>query len=281
VSDGIYATGQIVLLSGVLLEVTPSAVILGSSNIQDYPSGAMQWAVVYAESAKAVGIIGGGIVDGNFSAFIGGWDDTNKEFIPRAWGDCIICPAPNCTDSLCRPRLVLFVTCENVLFKDITLQAAPAWTLHVLNSSHVLIQNISSLGDERWPNNDGIDIDSCQHVVVEHSLVNTADDGVCIKSGGCADAMEVYNVTVRDMRIRSRSNAIKFGSTTPVDMHDLLFEHIVIFDSNGGVSIQARDGGTISNVTFRDMFINGTRQWPGVANAGGATSGGWWGSGEI
>jgi hypothetical protein len=73
---------------------------------------------------------------------------------------------------------------------------------------------------------------------------------------------------------------VKFGSTTPVDMHDLLFEDLLIWDSNAGLSIQARDEGTISNVTFRNIIINGTRQWPGLANASGQEWGGWWGSGE-
>ena len=45
-------------------------------------------------------------------------------------------------------------------------------------------------------------------------------------------------------------------------------------------SLQARDEGTVSNVTFRNIIINGTRQWPGLANASGQEWGGWWGSGE-
>jgi hypothetical protein len=31
---------------------------------------------------------------------------------------------------------------------------------------------------------------------------------------------------------------MKFGSTTPVDMHNVLFEDIFIWDSNAGLSIQ-------------------------------------------
>jgi hypothetical protein len=42
----------------------------------------------------------------------------------------------------------------------------------------VLVTNWTQRGDERWPNNDGIDIDSSSHVLVEKSSIDTADDGV-------------------------------------------------------------------------------------------------------
>lgn len=46
----------------------------------------------------------------------------------------------------------------------------------------------------------------------------------------------IQSVTIS--RCCFRSSAIKFGSTTPVDIHDLLFDDIVIWDSNAGLSIQ-------------------------------------------
>ena len=94
--------------------------------------------------------------------------------------------------------------------------------LHLMACTDVHVKNVTVHGDERWPNNDGIDLDSCQHVVVEDSTIDTADDGVCIKGA----AAETRNITVRRMRIRSRSSAIKFGSNCPMAMTDLLFEDV-------------------------------------------------------
>jgi hypothetical protein len=76
------------------------------------------------------------------------------------------------------------------------------------------------------------------NVTVTDSLFNVADDGVCIKSS--PGMQSTSNVVVRRSRVRSRSSAIKFGSTTPVDIHDLLFDDIVIWDSNAGLSIQVK-----------------------------------------
>ena len=77
---------------------------------------------------------------------------------------------------------------------------------------------------------------SCSDVVVSDSSFNVADDGVCIKS--TVGMQPTSNIVVRRSRVRSRSSAMKFGSTTPVDMHNVLFEDIFIWDSNAGLSIQ-------------------------------------------
>ena len=276
VADGVYVTGCVALLSGVHLRVEASGTLLASNDPAQYPqdrTSAGSWGVVTADGASDIGIVGGGTLDGNFSAYIGAWDAVNVEFVAKGWAGC----AGNTTND-CRPLLVKLVNSSNVVISDVTLTGSPFWTAHLLNCSGVLVERVTQRVDPRFPNNDGIDIDSSQHVLVRDSTFNTADDGVCIKSTpGC---MDTFNVTVKNVSVSSRSSAIKFGSATPVDIHDLLFEDIVVHDSNGGLSIQARDAGVVSNVRFRNVLIIGTRQWPGLPNASGAESGGWWGSGE-
>ena len=276
VADGVYVTGCVELLSGVFLRVEASGTLLATNDPAEYPqdrTSAGSWGVVVSEGARDIGIVGGGTLDGNFSAYIGAYDAANVEFVAKGWPGC----AGNTTND-CRPMLVKLTGSSNVVVADVTLRGSPFWTLHLLNCSGVLVERVTQLGDPRFPNNDGVDVDSSQHVLVRDSTFDTADDGVCIKSTqGC---MDTFNVTVRNVSVSSRSSAIKFGSATPVDIHDLLFEDIVVRDSNGGLSIQARDGGVVSNVVFRNVLINGTRQWPGLPNASGAERGGWWGSGE-
>ena len=48
------------------------------------------------------------------------------------------------------------------------------------------------------------------------------------------------NLHVHNCTIRSKSHAIKFGSNTDEDMHDIVFDNIEIVDSNSGLSIQQR-----------------------------------------
>ena len=59
---------------------------------------------------------------------------------------------------------------------DITLQNSPDWTFHILNSTNVVVRGVTQYGDSRWPNNDGIDIDSRQ---VRRHVVGI--DGACCR----------------------------------------------------------------------------------------------------
>ena len=56
-----------------------------------------------------------------------------------------------------RPRMMLFEAVENFTVRDVTLQDAAFWTLHMAGCRHVRIQNIMILNDDRGANNDGID----------------------------------------------------------------------------------------------------------------------------
>ena len=255
-APGTYFSGQIRLLSGVTLSVAAGARLLASGNVSDYPSSA--WAFLYANGATDIGVTGGGVVDGNFEAYIDGYDADLVQFQPRGW--------PGCSGE-CRPRLAQFIDALRVVVSDVEFTGSPDWTFHLLNCSYVWVHHWTQHGDARWPNNDGIDIDSCSHVLLEDSLIDTADDGVCIK--GSAVGGVSTNVTARRLRVRSRSSAIKYGSNCPIPMSEHLFEDITVFDSNRGLALQARDGGLLQNITFRRINITGTRLWPWK----------WWGDG--
>jgi polygalacturonase len=217
VTNGTYVSGQVELLSGVHLHVSPTATLLASSDLRNFPGSvgsdaAGVWGVVYANGARNIGLVGGGTVDGAYSRYIARYDDVNKEFVPRGWPGC---PPTNNT-SVCRPKLVFFRSSTDVLVDEVMLTGSAFWTFHLLNCSRVRVTGIRVRGDARFPNNDGIDIDSSQHVALAGVDIDTADDGICIKS--TRGMQETFDVSVHDATIRSRSSAIKFGSTTPADI---------------------------------------------------------------
>lgn len=260
--DGVFYSGQVVVASHVTLCIQGR--LLASSNASDYPVDQTKWVFVFAEGASDFGIGGGGVIDGDYRKYVTGYDAEIEQYLWAGW--------PNC-EGECRPRLVAFHDSVDIVIDSITFTGSPDWTTHLLNCTRVLLQNFTQFGDERWPNNDGVDIDSSSHVLIADSRIDTADDGVCIK--GSTVGGRVYNVTVRNTTVRSRSSAIKFGSNCGIPMAELLFENITVLDSNRGLAIQARDGPCdggfcIQNVTFRDILINGTRFWPLK----------WWGDGS-
>lgn len=255
-APAVYFSGQVALLSGVTLAVEAGARLLASADVADYPASA--WAFVYARGTVDVRITGGGVLDGNYGAWIAGYNADTVEFTPATW--------PHCSGE-CRPRLVQLIDSARVVVSDVSFVGSPDWTFHCLNCTYLHVYNWTQHGDNRWPNNDAIDIDSSSHVLVENSTIDTADDGVCIK-GSAVNGSSV-NVTVRNVRVRSRSSAIKYGSNCPIPMSEHLFEDIQVFDSNRALALQARDGGLLQNITFRRIAINGTRFWPWH----------WWGDG--
>lgn len=257
---GSYLTGQVVLQSNVYLQIDIDTNLTGSVNVTDYPTDESKWAIVFALAANNIGIIGNGILDGQMDKYIAGWDDANNEFIPQGW-------LPGQCNGECRPRLVRLRSCTNIFIENITLMNSPDWTFHIENCTNAYINNYNQYGSHLWPNNDGIDIDSSQNVTLLNSNINTADDGVCIKSTVGLGVID--NIIVRNTVIRSRSAAIKFGSNTDTNCSNLLFENITIWDSNRGLGIQQRSQGNITNVMFRNITIE-TRYQPEN----------WWGSGE-
>lgn len=256
VTDGQYLSGNLPLLSNVYLNVTPSAKMLGSSNVTDYPRS--MWAFVSAVAASNIGIVGGGTLDGQYEKYIVGWDEPNDQFVPQGW--------PDCTGE-CRPRLVQLVNSSNIVIQNVTLTNSSDWTFHLLGCDNVFVSQLTQYGDSRWPNNDGIDIDSSRNVTVLDSSFDTGDDAVCIKS--TAGYGVVNDVLVRNVTLRSRSGAIKFGSATDEDCYNLTFTDVVIHDSNRGLGIQQRGAGDVRDVLFANVRVETRRQPPT-----------WWGSGE-
>jgi hypothetical protein len=60
----------LLLQNTVYLEVAPTATIIGVQDSTQYPTDANAWGLIYANGAQQIGVVGGGAIDGNFSAYI-------------------------------------------------------------------------------------------------------------------------------------------------------------------------------------------------------------------
>ena len=169
-----------------------------------------------------------------------------------------------------RPHLLIVYNSSDITIKDLHFHNSSDWNILIRKSANVLIDSVDIYGDPRYPNNDGIEPDSCVNLTIANSRISVADDGISPISSiadGPLKNLHVYNTT-----IRSKSHAIKFGSTCDADCTDAVFENITIWDSNSGLSIQQRGAGNIDNITFRDICSNairgtemvGQRQWLSV-----------------
>jgi hypothetical protein len=148
------------------------------------------------------------------------------------------------------------VHCKNVLVRDVTLRAAPNWTLHLQNTEQATMSGIHIENDLLIPNNDGIDCIHCRHVHISDSDIQAGDDDLAIFGSD--------HVNVTNCSLVSRSAAIRLEST-----RYSTFDNLSI-DSNRGIGIfhglnsgESTEAVLFSNITMRTRLILG--HWWGKA----------------
>lgn len=206
VPEGTFLTGSIVLKSGVELHLETNAVLLGSTEPYQY-KGLNRWkALVLADGQSNISISGKGTIDGqgrrlalNVDSlfYIGKLDSVYYNLRRKR---------PN---EFMRPQILEMVACKNITVSGITVKNASCWVQTFEKCRNLIIDSIRVESDAYW-NNDGIDVADCKNVRITNCFVNSADDGICLKSedkNDCNDSIYIANCTVR-----SSANAIKFGT---------------------------------------------------------------------
>jgi hypothetical protein len=234
--------------------------------------------LIDTSNASWTGITGSGTIDGQaIFAFVDYYSPEQNQFEPKTWVGVNGCKGE------CRPKLVRFVDSSHLFLSGVNLHNSPDWTMLFRRCSFVSIDSISVIGDTRWANNDGIDIESGSFFSITNSHFNTGDDGIVLVSGSTnvlrypwvGEVEPTSFVYVRNCTVRSFSSALKLeaiaNNTDHKAVENIIFENITVFDSNRGICFQQRSGsGWFQNVVFKDINIE-TRYVTGTN---------WWGSGE-
>src|ERR1022692_1840017 len=215
VPAGNYLTGALALKSNTLLRLDKDAAILGSPDFADYPVSQVRWegkwihghtALIYATDAGHTGIVGPGRIAG--SPALGG--------------------RPNPQNPLRHPALIEPINCHDLRFEDFSTDYRLMWCLHPTYCENIVIKNLTirSTGG----NGDGIDIDSCKHVVIDGCDISTGDDCISLKSGRGSEAYALLQTT-EDVRITNCTFAdsifacIGIGSETSGGIRGVRIEH--------------------------------------------------------
>lgn len=134
-----------------------------------------------------------------------------------------------------RPNMVSIINSRQFLMEGITIQNSPAWCIHPLLSQHLTFRNITVRNPWNAQNGDGIDIESCRYVLVENSMFDVGDDGICIKSG-------------RDEEGRRRG----------VPTEDVIVRNSTVFHGHGGFVVGSEMSGGARNLFVYDCNFLGT-----------------------
>ena len=245
VPAGSYLIGSVVIGANTTLQLAHGANLLGSPDLVDYPLVRGRWegefaeihrALISAEKARYVSILGGGSIFG---------------------------PSPNLS-RLRNPRgpvLIELTDCTNVLLEGFSTQYQQLWSIHPLfcqnfTARNLIIRTISANGD-------GIDVDSCRDVLIEHCNIDTGDDAISLKSGRGLEAVRLgrptENVVIRDCTlVSSLFGGLGIGTEMSGGIRNVHIENCYISGHQNGIFIKSRDGrgGYMENITGENLLIN-------------------------
>ncbi len=223
---------------------------------------------INADGASNISITGGGTIDGSGDAWrqvkrskmtdsqwknllaSGGFTDSKgKVWYPdsSSYRGSIVSDAFNVPQGLetdeewesvktyLRPVMVGLKNCTNVLLEDVLFQNSPCWNIHPLMCRNVIINNITVRNPWYSQNGDGIDIDSCEDVLLINSSFDVGDDAICIKSGKDEDG-----------RRRARP------------CRNLIVDNCTVFHGHGGFVVGSEMSGGVENISVTNCSFLGT-----------------------
>ena len=108
--------------------------------------------------------------------------------------------------------------------------------------------------DNEGPSTDGIDIDSCDGVVVERCKIACNDDSICVKSGRDADGLRVnricQNILIQECEILTGSG-VTIGSETSGGARNITIRNLKYHGTDCGFRLKsARTRGELSKMSW-------------------------------
>ncbi|MCM1165259.1 MAG: glycoside hydrolase family 28 protein [Lachnospiraceae bacterium] len=266
--EGTYSTAPINLKSHVTLDFAEGATLLGSTDVSRYPvipgtvtdivtgeeihTGTwegnaipMHQALLFAEYACDISIVGKGTVDGN--AQNSEWWVNVKE---RTTG---------------RPRLLFFNRCTGVTVHGITAQNAASWQLHPYFSQNLNFLDVSINAPKDSPNTDALDPEACDNVNIIGCKFSVGDDCIAIKSGkielGRKFKQPADHHTIRNCIMQFGHGAITLGSEMAGGVKNLTVNRCIFAHTDRGLRIKTRRGrgkdAVIDGVLFENIKMDG------------------------
>ena len=253
---GTYLSGTLVMKSHVELHLEKEAILLGSTNAEDYPEMTttfrfygddwVKQSLIFGSELVDVALSGEGVIDGQGAAFQA---STKKK--PDRYRN--------------RPYLIRLTRCVGVIVSDLTMRNSAMWMQHYLGCEDLIISGITVFNHCN-KNNDMIDIDGCKNVVIKDCIGDTDDDALTLKS---TSPLACENIRISNCILSSHCNAIKMGTESTGGFKNISISKCVIKPSTvkeviyglaegiSGISLELVDGGVMEGIVVSDVEMNG------------------------
>jgi polygalacturonase len=251
-SKGKFLSGTLELKSDVTLKIAKPATLLGSTSILDYHRISRWPALILANKAQNITISGQGQIDGQGPLVVA---DTIKQ-IQAGVIEGIVSPKSGYPGEDYRPELIELFSCHNVRVADVTLRNAACWVQTYADCDGVKIERVKVRSTCCW-NNDGIDIVDSRNVLIAGCDIDSADDGICLKSENASLACE--DVTVRHCRVRTSASGVKLGTASFGGFKRIKVSDISVYDTyRSAAAIECVDGGVLEDIFISDIKARNT-----------------------
>jgi len=241
--DGVYLTGSLAPHANTTLQLAARASLLGSPDIADYPLENVRWEGEFRAGHRAL------IAVSNAANF-------------TLSGGAIFGPPPTLS-KLRMPRgpvLIELTGCTNAVLENFTTQYQHLWSIHVLfcnqlTASNLILRTVGANGD-------GIDVDSCDGVLVDRCDINTGDDAISLKSGRGLAAQNLsrptQNVVIRNCRLQSSIYAaLGLGTEMSGGIRDVKLQNCILSGRQNAIFIKSREGrgGFMENISGDNLVV--------------------------
>ncbi|XP_011011881.1 PREDICTED: probable polygalacturonase isoform X2 [Populus euphratica] len=257
VPPGKWLTGSFSLTSHLTLFVEKGAIILGSQDpshwnlVDPLPSygrgielpGKRYQSLINGDMLHDVVVTGdNGTIDGQGSVW---WDWFESHSLNYS-----------------RPHLVEFTSSDYVVVSNLTFLNAPAYSIHPVYCSNVVVQNISVSAPGESPYTIGIVPDSSNNVCIEDSRIEVGYDAISLKSGwdeyGITYDRPTTDVYIRRVYLQSSSgSSVAFGSEMSGGISNVHVEQVHIYNSFSGIEFRTTKGrgGYIKRVIISEVEL--------------------------
>lgn len=268
VPAGVFVSGALFLKPKVHLHLEQDAVLRCSTDLAHFPARRTRIeghfaphfnpALVNADGCDGLRISGSGTLDGAGRPI---WD--------RFWQLRNAAPDPYNFKNIGIPRarLALIERSRDVTIEGVTFKDSQFWNLHLYRCSGVTVRQARFQVPDDYhqaPSSDGIDLDSCQHVLVEGCYFSVTDDCIAAKGSKGPFAMEdkdsppVIDVRVRNCEFRRGHHMLALGSEATL-VRDVLVEDCRVtgkLDSLAVFKLRPDTPQHYENIHFRNISVD-------------------------
>jgi polygalacturonase len=251
IPKGVFISGSVYLKSNIELNLEEGAVLKGSDKRSDYEERDFT-SLLIGRDIENIKITGKGCIDGSGKELV---KDTRRMIENGQIPDPAYTKSGRPAESK-RPEIIQLTNCRHIRITGIMLKDAACWVESYTNCNDLSIDCLRVESTTFW-NNDGIDVTDCKNVRITNSSINSADDGICLKSenrNSCCDS-----ITIENCKIRSSASAFKCGTASAGGFKNITVKNLFIYNTyRSAIALELADGGIMENIDISNVEAKNT-----------------------